>query len=228
MRAIPLLLLLGGCAITRGIVPLDKGEVALHGSLGGPFMMYAGAPIPVPITELGVMYGLTDHVTAHASLYPTQLATSGVFGMDIGAYGQLFGPNGARPRLVLDGTAYMFGGDISPNPPKGGFRLFPDAALIASWDVGPQRQHHLYAGVDGFFEFFPTPHAYPTPLLGAQFRVGRVGLQAEARWVAWNKETDRWFIDWVNTGKYGIIGANIGMTVYLGKKGRPGKKGVKP
>ncbi len=218
MRFVLVVAALAGCAPTRALAPLEPGQGAFTASLGGPFVEVYGGPLPLPVTSVGYVRGIDGKLNVHGALYPTNLALFGVFGFDLGASYQLFEPQGARPRLMADVTAYTFFGNLAKGEPKGGLRIFPDLQFIASWPVGAKRTHLVpYVGVDQFTEFFPTPHWNPSLVLGNEFRLGkRVGLQLEGKWIAPWVDTDPFVTHWYGASSHGAFSAQLGLTVYAG------------
>ena len=55
-------LVLGACAPARFVEPLEKGELTVGGSLGGPVISFGG-PIPMPLSSVEVGYGLDTNLT---------------------------------------------------------------------------------------------------------------------------------------------------------------------
>lgn len=208
-------LTLAGCSVSRGIAPLEPGQGAVTASFGGPFVEFGGAPIPLPVTSVGYMHGVGHGVTVHGALYPTQLALFGVAGLDLGASYEVFAPKGARPRLMLDLTLYSFFGDNQPDGAPGGFRLFPDLAVLASWDLGRPR-HHLYVGVDNFVQPFPSFRYHPVPLLGAELKASpAVGILTEVKWMGLETNTLPLQPVWYGPGNQGAIAVQLGVNVYF-------------
>ena len=219
--AIPVfgLVLASGCAVSRGIAPLDRGESAVQVSVGGPFVEYAGAPIPLPISSVGYAYGVDGKTNLHSSLYLTQWVLFGVAGLDLGVARELLGADGARPRIMADATVYMFFGDHAPEGAEGGFRLFPDINITVGWDLG-RWDHHVYLGIDSFFQPFPEFRYYPTPFLGGEVKTGKdkahVGLIVELAYMAFWEDTLPLNPVWHGVNNHGAISVKLGMNVYFG------------
>jgi len=213
------------CAPTRALAPLEAHQAAVTASLGGPIVEFAGAPIPLPITSVGVIYGLDGKTNLHAAVYPTNLALFGVFGFDVGASRELVTPDGPRPRVMVDVSAYTFAGNVAEGDPKGGFRLFPDASVIVSWPIpgGAEQARTIpYVGVDNFVEVLPSPRYVPSLVFGDQLRVGkRVGLQLEGKWVAPWVDTDPLVPHWYGVRRRGAFSVQLGVVLYLGDGGAP-------
>lgn len=210
--------LAAACAPTRALAPLEPGQGAFTASLGGPFVEVYGGPLPLPVTSVGYVRGIDGRLNVHGALYPTNLALFGVFGLDLGASYELFGPSRARPRLMADVTAYTFFGDLAKGEPRGGLRVFPDLQLIASWPVGGDVTRTVpYVGVDQFTQFFPTAHWNPSLVFGNELRLGkRVGLQLEGKWIAPWVDTEPLVPHWYGAANRGAFSAQLGLTVYAG------------
>jgi hypothetical protein len=210
-----LALALSGCAASRAIAPLERGTAAVTASVGGPMFAFGGTPLPTPISTVGVAYGATERTTVHASLHPTGLALFGIFGLDAGAAYELAPPSGARPRLMTDLTLSAFAGDTAPDGAPFGVRVFPEASVIASWDLG-RRAHHPYVGLDLFTEPYPTPAAYLSPVAGGQIWLGRVGLQLEGKWIAPYTRNLPSFVEWIGPAHQGALSVQLGLQIPLG------------
>ena len=66
-----LTLVMMSCAPSRYVRPLDKGEVALNVHAFGPLIKFGGAVVPVPLTSVGVGYGLRNNLTLHGTVHTT-------------------------------------------------------------------------------------------------------------------------------------------------------------
>lgn len=220
-RLLPLLVVsavLGGCAASHAIAPLEKGQSGITSSLGGPFVQYGSAPIPLPIVSLGYRYGIDGHTDVHGSLYVTQLALFKVGGFDVGVARELITADGPRPRIMMDLNTHWFFGDRAKTGPDGGFRFFPDLSLMATWDLG-RAKHHLYVGVDNFFEVAPSFRYYPTPILGTELKASKgLGIQLELGWLAPWKDTLPVNPVWYGPGNLGAVSVKLGFNGYFPTK----------
>jgi hypothetical protein len=222
MRGLPFLpfLLLGaGCAVTRAVAPLERGQGALTASLGGPMFDYGGIPMPAPLASLGYRRGLTDRTGVHGALHVAPLALLGIGGLALGVNTELLSADGARPRLMVDGTLFAFAGDNVSGGVEGGLRVFPDLGLVAAWDLGP-RPHHLYAGIQTFVQPFPDLFVYPYPVAGGVLTTGRVGWQLELGWPAITSSNLPNFVDWLGPFHQGAVSVQLGAQVKLGRTDR--------
>lgn len=212
---------LGGCAASRALAPLEKGQHGVTLSVGGPFVEFGGAPIPLPITQVGYRYGIDGLTDVHAGLYLTNLALFGVGGFDVGFARQLVDADGPRPRVMVDLTTYWFFGDLDGDPDgsPGGFRMFPDLQLVATWDLphrDDRRPHRLYVGLDNWVQPFPEFRYYLNPFLGTELRLTKLaGLQLEAGWYApWVPTRDLNPV-WYGPGDLGAISVKLGFQIYV-------------
>ncbi|MCB9679977.1 MAG: hypothetical protein H6733_00770 [Alphaproteobacteria bacterium] len=221
-RLLVVLGLAAGCTASRAVAPLAAGQHGLTASFGGPFVEFAGAPVPVPFFQLGYRYGIDGHTDIHAAVHVTGAATSGVGGFDVGAARELLTADGGRPRIMVDLNTSWFYGDVRPGEPAGGFRFFPELALVFTWDLPARdgrRPHRIYVGLDNFFEAAPTFSYILTPLFGTEIRLHRaVGLQIEAQWHAPWVDTTPVAPVWYGPGNRGVVGVKLALDVYLPTK----------
>lgn len=230
-------LLLSGCATSRALAPLEKGQHGVTLSMGGPFVQFAGAPVPLPITQVGYRYGIDGKTDFHTGLYLTNLALFRVGGFDVGFARELVDASGARPRVMVDLTTYWFFGDVSDGGPDGGFRMFPNLQIVTTWDLPhreDRRPHRVYLGLDNWVQPFPEFRYYLNPFLGTEVRLSKVaGLQLEAGWYApW---VDTTFLQpvWYGPGNLGAVSVKLGFQFYVPTKGdraaaRAGRSGGTP
>jgi hypothetical protein len=177
-------LILAGCSTVHGVKPVGRGALAVEGSLGGPITEVYGAPIPLPLSTVGVTYGVTDTAEVHAAVHPSAMALFNLVGIDVGASWAFLGNDGAVPRLMGDFTIVGAAGDNEPGDPKGGARVFAQPAVTASWDWGRQDRQTVYAGLGAFVEPKPGPHAIAYVAAGNLWGIGpRFQLATELKWL---------------------------------------------
>lgn len=223
MRAAPVaLVLLSGCMASRAVAPLDAGQHGVTLSLGGPFVQFGGAPVPVPFTHLGYRYGIDGHTNVHAGLQVSTPLLVGVAAFDVGIARELLTAQGPRPRLMLEYTTTFAVGDASSGPAPGGFRFFQDLALVATWDLPARegrRPHRIYLGADAFMGVGPSFGAVVTPFLGTELRASKtVGVQLELDWHAPFTRTTFVAPVWYGPGDQGVVGAKLALTFYVPPK----------
>ncbi len=181
-----MLLLILACTLTHGARPLGEGVVAVDVSAGGPITELFGGNIPLPLSGVGVGYGVNDRLDVHANVNTTAAALFGLAAGQVGTTWVALPQEGGRPRVALDGTVVMAGGDIAEEGAEGGFRALLQPTVLAAWDLGKADQHTVYAGVGGLVEALPTPGGYGWMTAGSRLALGnpRWGLTTEAKWLA--------------------------------------------
>lgn len=218
-------LALSGCAASRAVAPIGKGNHGVTVDLGGPFVEYGSTPIPVPFASVGYRYGIDEHTDVHTALHLTGIPMFGMGGVDVGVGRELLTAKGARPRIMLDLTSYFFFGDAHGGAPKGGLQWFPDLSLAATWDLPHaegRRPHRIYLGFDDFFQVAPSFHWIFTPFVGTELRAhDKLGIQLEVQWNQPWQDTTYANPVWIGPSHLGAVGVRLGFDVYL-----PGKKKV--
>lgn len=213
------LLLSTGCATTRALAPLDKGQHGVNISLGGPFVEFSGAPVPLPFTALGYRYGIDGKTDVHAALYPSSAVLVGVAAWDIGVSRQLLEAAGGRPRIMIDATTYWQVGDNGQGGDPAAFRFFLTPSVVFTWDIG-RPKHRVYVGAELFFQPAPTVHALPSLMLGTELQASReVGIQLELGWSGFHRNTNVGAVTWIGPGDIGAIAARLGVNVRIPRPG---------
>lgn len=215
MRFLLPIFLLAGCTPSRAVKPLPKGALQLTASLGGPLTSDLGPTIPLPLTNVGIVYGVDGLTNVHATVHPSGLAVR-TFGGSVGVARQIWDQQGASPRLMADATVSAFVGDAVPGGEGAAGRVFTDVSGVLSWDLGA---HSVYTGLGLFVQPSPTPTAHLTPMLGTVLRPGRVGVQLEAEWLAPYVDNRPLATNWSGIGHRGALQLTVGLTYTLG--GRP-------
>lgn len=217
MSALTLLLSLAGCSINHGVRPLGKGKAAVTGSFGGPIVEVFDAPIPLPLTQVGARYGVSDRSDVHVGFHPSMLGFFRLVGVDAGASYLVAPQLGPRPALNVDGTLLFVAGDTAEGDPAGGDRFFGDLAALASWSWG-DKGHLAYAGLELFAQ--PRPWGlYAAPVVGNRFQLGQhLGLSLEAKW--WDPWVDAedLTLHYIAPGQRGAISLQAGLNVTFGGK----------
>jgi len=195
--------------------------------MGGPIVSYAGAPLPVPIGSVGAAHGVSERTNVYGAFYWTPVLLFGIPGADVAVATEIFGPTGARPRLMAGLTTHAFFGDTAPGEPSGGLRVFPDVSAIGSWPIGPRDRGTVWTGLDLLAQTADPADVFLSPLVGAEVRPGRVGLRAELKWLAATVDNLQGVPDWYGIGHRGALSLQLGVDIHLGDAGRaPGKGGA--
>ena len=201
--------LLGACATTQLARPLGRGNTRVALSLGGPLVAFGGAPVPLPVSVLGIAHGLSDAVDVQADLHPTA-AAFGIAGLDLGVAWHPLSAH--RSALTLGAALYGFGNGA-------------DATVLADLWVAaglrPVRWLWLGAGLHNGLRLLTSsselreqmPWA-PTPFVQAAFRpgMGRVELEVELRWYALASCGSCAAPDYYSPGGPGALGVLLGLT----------------
>lgn len=208
-----------GCAPVRYVRPLEKGEMAVTGSIGGPLFKNFGAPVPVPNITIATGYGIKKNLTAFGGVN----LLSGAFGnihLDLGVSKGLLEPERLRPGVTLSPQVNLVAG-LNPN---GGFRLWPAVDANAWWEYG-ERKHYCYAGLSVWFVLAGSgPHGSEQPqniLPGLQ--IGNVwsgekwDFSVELKWNNFGTLSTDATVDWQPVGSRGAGGIYIGITKRFGK-----------
>jgi len=198
------------CSASHGVRPVGAGNMALQASAGGPLVEIYGKPVPLPLSTVGLRYGLTDRADLHAAVHPSLLGLVRLGGIEGGLSYQLVAPGRLRPALVVDGTISVIAGDAELGEADGGTGVFGDLAVLASW-AWSAREHLVYTGAHLFAQ--PRPLSlHLAPLVGMRWRL-TPGLAAvtEARWIDPWQATDDWTLHWYGPRNQGAIQALVGL-----------------
>lgn len=202
------------CSVNHGVRPLGKGKVAATGSFGGPVIEAFGGPLPLPLTTLGVRYGVSDRSDVHAALHPSLAGMFGLIGVEAGGSYLIAPQLGRRPAVLVDSTLLVVGGDTVEGEPEGGLGAYASTAVLTSWEWGG-RGHLAYTGG----ELFAQPgQLYAAPLVGNRFQLGRLGLALELRWVDPWLRTDDLTVHFYAPKRFGAVTAHAGFTYTFGKE----------
>ena len=98
---------------------------------------------------------------------------------------------------------------------RGGTRLFPNAELVASWDLG---KHAVYGGVNQLLQPFPQARYHVTPLVGTMLVAGRTDFQIEYNWLAPAANNDLTAAQFIGPFGQGASSIKLGLGVRLGKQ----------
>lgn len=199
-------LLFLGCAAHTSLVPLGKGRLAPHISIGGPIVEAFDTHIPIPYVLAGADYGVRDNVNVNAAVHLLPLAYS-VAGLDVGAAWFLLKNNRWQPTLGVGPRLFAFASTKSNVEDR--FLVYPAASGSAAWKIGSGL---LYTGAD-----VAIPIAQPeydeeakpvifSPFVGYRWNVGRrYALLTELKWHGANIETDQVVTGYTAIGKQGAV-----------------------
>ncbi len=212
------LVLLASCAPTHYVRPLQKGELAITGTLGGSIFTNFGYPMPIPNTTVGAGYGITEKLTGYAALYPTSMAF-GVLQFDIGGVYGILQPKGWRPGVSV-APGLNLAGDVWESK----FKIWPQLDANAYWNYGKHR-NYVYAGLSSWYELAgKRAHGQDQPqFILPGFQVGhtlsskRFDFTAELKFNNVVKSNQDLTISWLGLGTNGAMGIYFGLTKRFGK-----------
>jgi len=198
-----------GCGLTTQVRPVPRGTWGAEAAVSGPFVRLGGL-LPVPLSTVGVRYGVAERadVAAHAHLTPLAF---GVAGLDVGGSWLALEQSGAVPALTLGGRLFGFaqvlpGRATSP-------RAYLEVSPTVSYLLG--ERFLSYASASGLVQF-----AGGRPLwslaVGEEVRLASWGLCLEARWYEPQSLTRFHAVDWVAVGERGALGAGLGVRYHFG------------
>jgi hypothetical protein len=140
------IVLFQACAPSRFVEPLEKNELSIGGSFGGPVINFGG-PIPMPVTTIEVGYGLDTNLTIFGGLHTTA-AIFGNFQIDAGISYQFLEQKKMIPNLsVAPGFNFITNFEAT--------KFWPVLDLNAFWNYG-ERTNYFYLGVNNYFELSKT------------------------------------------------------------------------
>lgn len=134
-----------GCAHSRFVEPLEKKQLAVGLGFGGPSIDFGGAPIPIPMSNIEVGYGIDTNLTVHGGWHVTS-AFFGNFQMDAGVSWKVMNQQRFKPNLTIS-PALNF---IMSTSSKAA-RVWPILDVNAYWNYG-KRKNYFYAGINNYFE----------------------------------------------------------------------------
>ena len=194
-----------GCAPSRIVRPLKKGEDRWGLSLGGPLIKYAGGVLPVPITTLSYAKAISDSLTWFTALHTTSTLFNNFQG-EIGFCYNLYQNNKFRLfkdsvnlgvsinpvanfGMHMNGVRNILTGKYTVNNPNStlfsGVKLWPQLDVNAHISYGRKDENFFYIGLSNWFDV-NQPYGYDTKKKPAFFYVSpQVGN-------TWNDKKGLW------------------------------------
>lgn len=221
-RLLPLLLPLAGCAGLSSARPLPQGQHEVGITLGGGFLEFGGAAIPLPNAILEGRSGVATLAERPLSLnYALNLTglPFGVFQGHVGAAFLIIDQQGAAPALAITDRVHFASNFLGVgNRATGRLAGFAtnQIELDASWLIKGQL---LYLGLAQYTDF-AAPKFNLTPVLGATFDPGPAGgvrIQLETRWYGVSTNNPYNNVQWLG-GPQGAFGASLGISYLLGAR----------
>lgn len=207
-------LLIGSCAPSRFVEPLQKKQVAVGANFGGP-VLGLGAPIPTPLTAIEIGYGLDSNLTIHGGIHTTS-AYYGNFQIDAGATYKVLNQNKYTPNVSIN-PGFNFIYDTNDKLSK----FWPTFDANAYWNYG-ERRSYFYLGINNFIELSKTmANNQPqkqrwvlTPQVGHVLKSKNNNIQftSEFKFIAPNQSNEYSFVPYKSLlGQYGATGFYLGL-----------------
>ena len=133
------------CAPSRFVKPLEKKQHAVSVSLGGPAVLFSGAPMPMPFTTIAYAYGLSSRTTLFGSMH----VTSSLFGNAQSDIGATFKLHEWSNRIGLSASPALQIGYSVGN--KTGFKIWPSIDINTYVHI-KNKPSYLYGGINAWFE----------------------------------------------------------------------------
>lgn len=212
-NAVFLLVLTGlcACSVTRVVKPLEKGEKRLGASLGGPAIVFSGAPLPMPLSSLTYSHGLDTGITLSTSLQTTSL----IFG--VAHADAVLGIRVYESATGKWGVAASPGIHLMYDFHEGNYRNYPQLETLGWWQYG--RKNHLFYGGLGTWIELVREKAHrevqdneflPYLSLGHQWVIPRWNFQAELKYIGFQHNTSDVVVDYISPGNQGTLGVYFG------------------
>lgn len=216
-----ILLMSQSCTPTRFVEPLEKNEISVGGTFGGPVIQFGG-PIPMPISTIEVGYGLDTNLTVFGGLHTTA-AVFGNLQLDLGATYQFLKQDDYIPNLSVAPSI-----NFIHNFEYGSTKLWPVLDANAFWNYGA-RKNYFYLGVNNYFELSSTSangqeqdHYWLfNPQIGHVVKGKKENWQltTEIKFLGPNLDNSTSFVPYSSlTGSRGATGFFIGCRWIIGKK----------
>lgn len=215
-------LLLTGCAGLSSARPLPEGQHEVGATLGGGFINFGGAPLPMPNIMVEGRSGVATlgdrPLSVNYALNLTPIAF-GIFQGHVGASYLLAKQNGAVPAVAFTDRIYFasnfLGVGNRDDQRLAGFGI-NQFEIDVSWEIKGQL---LYVGAAQYLDF-GDPQFTLTPAIGATFDPGQKGgvrIHLETRWYGVTSNNPYNNVRWIG-GPQGAFGATLGISYLLGAK----------
>ncbi|MEN8793021.1 MAG: hypothetical protein ABF294_01025 [Flavobacteriales bacterium] len=208
-----LIAILGSCASSRFVEPLEKGEQVIALDFGGPTIGFGGAVIPIPLSSVVYGKGIDTNLTVFGSLHVTSLLF-GNLQTDFGATYRFYeSKNQFTPSLSTSINANMV---YDFNDTK--FKFWPQWDLNAYWNFG-KKNHYAYLGISNWWELAPSRSQdrpqldkwLVNPQLGVVFKSNKWYYSLETKLMAPSHNNVNIFVPY-----FSVLGDKGATGIYLG------------
>ncbi|GAB4381997.1 MAG: hypothetical protein Kow0075_13810 [Salibacteraceae bacterium] len=208
------LLSLAACNATRVVKPLDKGEQRVAASFGGPTIVFAGAPIPLPLSSLAWQWGLDSNLSLTVG-WQTTSALFGVAHTDVSlAIGAFVSESERFGVTVSPGVHFLM--DVF----EFNYRNYPQLDAIAWYRPSVDKPHLIYGGFGSWVEFYrQRAHAQPQPnefmpwfVAGYQHMGKQWQWSVEMKYLGFQHDNRKLVVKYVSPTNHGALGAYFGVS----------------
>lgn len=226
---------LSSCAPTRVVRPLAENEKRFSGSLGGPLIRLGSAVVPTPFLSFTYAQGLSDTITAFASVHATSLAFNNVQ-TEIGGTYQIHRNDsntvGISGTFQLN-TAFHINDPIGKKllvedrPNVNSFRIWPQIDINRYWVFNKPKDQYLYYGASVWFDFKAKSQSglrqntfvFISPHIGTKLTNKLYDFSFELKYLVPYLNSWTPIVDYIRPiGRYGGLGFNVTISKKLIKR----------
>lgn len=213
-------LIIGSCAPSRYVVPLNRKERSFGVSYGGLIVEENDVPMPLPLVNISYAKGKTDRLTYFGGLHISPLL-NGYFGGEIGALREWKWWSKLKLGLTTNAVANIMYASYS------GFNIFPQFDANLYWHFkndphyfcdcpgDPKWNMFFYTGFQSHYNginnySFSEPFSDElvfSPHVGYSFGTGDWRFSTEIKWIQpWSNNMHDEYKIWnpiMNTGAFG-------------------------
>lgn len=207
------LVLLLGCTSTHLVSPLPENDWSATFSAGGPFIDYADAVIPMPLSAVAVAYGYTNDLSVYSGLHTTAL----LYGTAQADVGVLY--NIRKASANYPGISVAPALNLMTDVWRGEFRWYPSMDANVYW-YSPQNGNMSYLGMANWF--VPRRHKahgekqdlhwIPSLQLGHQWIWPQWRIGAEMKYLAFLEKNQYSIVDYRSINEFGAIGVYLSVS----------------
>ncbi len=223
------------CAPTRVVRPLAENEKRFSGSMGGPLIRLGNTVVPSPFLSFTYAQGLSDTITAFASVHATSLAFNNVQ-TEIGGTYQIY--RNDSNTVGISGT-FQLNTAFHINDPIGkkflveeradvnSFRIWPQLDVNRYWVFNKAKDRYLYYGASVWFDFKAKSQSglrqntfvFFSPHVGTKLTNKLYDFSFELKYLAPYLNSWTPIVDYVRPiGRYGGLGFNVTISKKLIKR----------
>lgn len=212
------LLFVVGCAPSRHVKTLNKGQSAVSANLGGPMINLFGTSVFIPFSSLEIGHGLKDDITLFGGIHTTALLFSTVQ-TDIGITKRWLQPDSLNK--LIPGISTSFVANTMIDTKEGAVNFYPEIDVNAYWEYRKNKNHFIYIGIGNWFDLSinrahnesQQTHWIFNPHVGHTWQRENWNYNLEFKYLAPNLSNENMVVDYVKIfGSKGASGIYFGVT----------------